>query len=378
MKMKSFAAPDMRAAMRLVRTELGPDAVILSTDRNADGLTVTAAVDFEPAAPPMGAVDSLAIKARGPEAVCPPHSAVSEELRSLREMLETQVAQIAWNEYARRSPTAGEVRKELSSLGFEPTLLNRIVTELPPGIDIVSARRICLLRIADLMNVSGDRWIQYGGRFALLGAGGSGKSSACVRLAARWTLRHGRESIALISADNIRIAASEQLAAHARLLGVASYEAQQLSDLPELLARLAGYRCVLIDTAGLDLKRGLDEKLWQEIVQQVPELEYVIVAAATARPRQLTQVCSTLSALRPQSVLLTKLDEAERLAELLSVVVNHNLTLSYATTGRRLLEDLRPARALELVTAAVEQGRELPQPVTEIELGRTLATGRGV
>lgn len=47
MKIKRFTAADMRQAMGLVRDEQGPDAVILSTRRIADGIEVIAAIDYD-------------------------------------------------------------------------------------------------------------------------------------------------------------------------------------------------------------------------------------------------------------------------------------------------------------------------------------------
>jgi len=49
MKIKRFVASDMRQAMRLVREEQGPDAVILSTRRLAEGIEIIAALDYDEA-----------------------------------------------------------------------------------------------------------------------------------------------------------------------------------------------------------------------------------------------------------------------------------------------------------------------------------------
>jgi len=49
MKIKRFVAPDMRQAMREVREEQGPDAVILSTRRIDEGIEIIAAVDYDEA-----------------------------------------------------------------------------------------------------------------------------------------------------------------------------------------------------------------------------------------------------------------------------------------------------------------------------------------
>ncbi len=49
MKIKRFVATDMRQAMREVRDEQGPDAVILSTRRIAEGIEIIAALDYDEA-----------------------------------------------------------------------------------------------------------------------------------------------------------------------------------------------------------------------------------------------------------------------------------------------------------------------------------------
>src|SRR6266481_6154023 len=47
MKIIRHTARDMRQALRAVREQLGEDAVILSSRRTAEGVEVTAAVDFD-------------------------------------------------------------------------------------------------------------------------------------------------------------------------------------------------------------------------------------------------------------------------------------------------------------------------------------------
>ncbi|MCM2356454.1 MAG: flagellar biosynthesis protein FlhF, partial [Arenimonas sp.] len=49
MRIKRFTAPDMRTALRMVRDEQGPDAVILSNRATPDGIEVVAATDYDEA-----------------------------------------------------------------------------------------------------------------------------------------------------------------------------------------------------------------------------------------------------------------------------------------------------------------------------------------
>ncbi|MFC5568964.1 flagellar biosynthesis protein FlhF [Lysobacter yangpyeongensis] len=49
MRIKRFTAPDMRTALRMVREEQGPDAVILSNRATDDGIEIVAATDYDEA-----------------------------------------------------------------------------------------------------------------------------------------------------------------------------------------------------------------------------------------------------------------------------------------------------------------------------------------
>lgn len=78
MKIKRFVAPDMRQAMREVREEQGPDAVILSTRRLEDGIEIIAAVDYDEALVREAArhgvlpVAAASAPASAPQPVTPP------------------------------------------------------------------------------------------------------------------------------------------------------------------------------------------------------------------------------------------------------------------------------------------------------------------
>ena len=87
MKIKRFVAPDMRQAMREVREEQGPDAVILSTRRLDEGIEIIAAVDYDEAlvreaarhgAAPAQAAMPPALPAAGSAAPPPPPPPVRE------------------------------------------------------------------------------------------------------------------------------------------------------------------------------------------------------------------------------------------------------------------------------------------------------------
>lgn len=369
MKIKRYQAREMRLALRQIRDELGANAVILSSRRLASGVEVTVAVDYEdvPSATAVGCAGPLTsaranVPAPGAHSVVPSTTAVAEnameaELRRLRRMLETQLAQLAWNDLARRSPLQLEVQRELLEMGFTTEIAAQYAADLPADVDLACARRLVQARLGDALKVTGDRWLEYGGVLALTGCTGVGKSATVAKLAARWVLRHGARSLALISTDNLRPGAHEQLLRLGRLLGAPTYALDELQDLAPLLASLSDRRLILIDTAGLSQKDPRWPVALSALRSAHEHLELALVIAANAQAGSIEEALSRCGASRPTSCVLTKLDDAISLGGTASSLIRSALPVSYLSDGARVPEDLRPARNNDLITLAVGLAR---------------------
>src|SRR6185437_4317997 len=59
---------------------------------------------------------------------------VGTELKNLRRMLETQLAQLAWNDMTRRAPVHTEMLRELSEIGIAQDLSSQITQQLSPDV----------------------------------------------------------------------------------------------------------------------------------------------------------------------------------------------------------------------------------------------------
>jgi flagellar biosynthesis protein FlhF len=373
MKIKTYNAPDMRQALRQVRDDQGPDAIILSSRQVAEGVEVTVAMDPEasalleaasnrvptaPAATSSSFAELLsrtAIAAPPVPSVPPVDTQVGEELRSLRHLLEWQLSQLAWNDLTRRAPALAELLKELTQMGLSSALANQLLGELPSGLSPQDAHRRALAHLARYLSVTGDTLLDQGGRIALVGSTGVGKTTGIAKLAARWVIRHGTRDIALISLDNQRFGAHEQLRVLGRLLGVESYTLNDPAELPQLLQRLAMHRLILIDTAGIS-PRDADLVNCAATLRQVAEqceVDIWLTLSAGAQAGVLEETLQQFAVFAPRAVLLTKIDEAAGLGGALSALVAAQLPLSYISEGPRIPEDLSPARAHALVAKAV-------------------------
>jgi flagellar biosynthesis protein FlhF len=393
-KIKHYRAPDMRQALRQVRDAQGPDAVILSSRKVSGGVEVVAAVDYdaEPEADsgwrmadsqsarsaPSTRVPSLESRVSSSESrvpaedyaalarrLSPSHdfegadtrADVNEELRTVRRMLETQLATLAWNDLSRRAPVQTELLKQLTVLGLAHDLAGELVAQLPARLELSEAHRLALALIARRIETTEERWINAGGVVAMMGATGVGKTTLIAKLAARWVLRHGPRDLALITTDSVRIGAQEQIHTLGRLLGVAAYAVDGAGELPALLEHLSERRLVLIDTAGLSQR---DPRLADELdllSSSSGRVETSLVVSAAAQAGAIEEAIERFACARPASCVLTKLDEATSLGGALSALIRSRLPLAYVSDGQRVPEDLSPARAHQLIARAVELSR---------------------
>jgi flagellar biosynthesis protein FlhF len=382
-KIQRYVAKDMRSCLTQVREALGPDAVILSSGKVGDEVEVVAAIDFEsqkatvepanqarterakPAANTVRSVDFRQTSATPPKrassqlspevtaeypATATADASLADEVKSMRRMLEAQLATLTWNDLSRRSPMQAAMLKELARLGLSSELAGSLARKIPEHLNFSAARRFALATIARTIQTTGDRWLEEGGRVAFAGPAGAGKTTLIAKLAARWVLRHGPRRIALVSADAVRIGAHEQMHMLGRLLGVTAHTVYDIGELPELLQALAGQKLVLIDTAGASPR---DPELARRL-RLLTQIESAVVLPASTQSGTIDEVISRFAVAKPTAVCITKIDEAVSLGGILSALVRTKLPAAYVSDGQRVPEDLAPARSHTLVARAVD------------------------
>ncbi|MEZ0308242.1 MAG: flagellar biosynthesis protein FlhF, partial [Ramlibacter sp.] len=60
---------------------------------------------------------------------------MSQELKRMRSLLESQLSGFAWGELARRDPVKAELMRTLLGAGFSPQLARQLVDAMPKGVD---------------------------------------------------------------------------------------------------------------------------------------------------------------------------------------------------------------------------------------------------
>ncbi|MDP9139263.1 MAG: flagellar biosynthesis protein FlhF [Pseudomonadota bacterium] len=394
MKIKRFLASNMREAIRLVREEQGADAVILSNQRVAGGVEVVAATDYdsallhqtqrrpapatEDAAP---AKPEITVVQRKPETAAalstipaPEVQQLRSEVSSMRRMLEGQLAGLAWRDMSERQPERMAALRAMVDLGIDTTLAREIIAELPEKAGTDRARFLPLGLLARRIPVTPTDLIMQGGAFALIGPTGVGKTTTIAKLAARWTERYGSRDVALVTTDHYRVGAQEQLFSYGRMLGVPVHTAVNARELATVMNRLADYKLILVDTAGMAPRDKQLAMQFAEMAASRTRLQKLLVLPATTQAIDLHEIYNRFAPAKPTAVVLTKVDEATRIGGVLSAAIRMRLPIAYVCDGQRVPEDLQLAKADQFVLRAMQMSRQIPATVNDSTMALQFGT----
>ena len=279
--------------------------------------------------------------------------AMKSDMSAIRELLETQVSGLVWQDMERREPTRTLLIKKLTKLGFTDDVADQISCFIPEGLSEKEAWDHSLDLLQAQVATTRNDILSQGGVVALVGPTGVGKTTTIAKLAARYAQMNGPESVALVTTDTYRIAASEQLQTYARIIGCPVKVARDAEELNAVLVQFRQRRLVLIDTAGMsqrDLR--LSEQLATLMENSRLRIRPYLVLSATAQASVQNEIVRQFKRIPLSGCIFTKLDESLSLGEVLSTAIHNNLPISYLTDGQQVPEDIQVADARVLVRRA--------------------------
>lgn len=395
MKIKRFSGTDMRQAIRKVREALGPDAVILSNHKTPEGVEVVAAIDYDesllermaPAASSGKPQTQARVKDLSRDAVWddvryarnipaprienkpaavqaaplsvkiaddPTFLQMQNELKSLRGLLVNQLSGLAWENETKYHPLRARLLQRLIALGLSPQLARDITGNVDEKDDFEHNWRMALGQLAHRIPVQDDAILnQKQSVIAIVGSTGVGKTTTVAKLAARYLLRHGKRRIGLITTDNYRVAAHEQLRSYARIMGAPMRVAADIDSLRDALAAFHDKDLVLIDTAGMSQRDMRLNEQFSLLRDAGHNIQVYLTLAANSQRGVLNDVVRAFRVVPLTGCILTKLDETTSLGGCLATAVEQKLPVAYISDGQQVPEDLHPARAHTLVSRAV-------------------------
>ncbi|MGA4633908.1 flagellar biosynthesis protein FlhF [Pseudomonas solani] len=322
------SAESLAAAMRPQRTERASASPV-------------AAPAAQPKAPAPAAADQRSL------------DAMRFELNGLRELIEVQLGSIAWGQMQSRRPQQAGLWRRLQRMGLSAELSRALMERVASVKDPRQAWRMVLAHLAHAIRTPQQEPLEEGGVIALVGPAGMGKTTTLAKLAARYVLKYGAQQIALVSMDSYRIGAQEQLKTLGRILNVSVTHVDPGQSLTQALAPLARKRVVLIDTAGLPAADPALKMQLETLASRGVKARNYLVLAATSQSQVLKAAYHSYKRCGLSGCILTKLDEAASLGEVLGLAIGQHLPVAYLADGPRIPDDLQIPRSHQLVSRAV-------------------------
>lgn len=409
MNVKRFFASSMQEVLKQVRDELGPDAVILSNNRVEGGMEVVAALDYEEEVAEQEFFES--VKDQGqptPSQLARMHAErhlqLQQEMEKARRRIESvknsqafkpnpssrpselakeqnlsNPSDKAWNELsdmrseimelktlisgsqgangplsaqASLSLVQEQIKRSLDSLRLSQPLINALVKRVASEIDFESAWTRVRQELSSKINADYSDVVDRGGVVALVGPTGSGKTMTIGKMAARYVMKYGTESIALVTTDRYRIAAHEQLKVFGRILNVPVHVVDDANPLDSVLDKLTDKKLVLLDTAGLMYTDSCWSEQLQEIKLSRHQIQPYLVVSAVGQYQVMCTSYQYYKIAGLAGVIVSKIDEAVSLGEVISFLIDTGLRTAYYTDGQRVPEDLHLLKPAELLDKA--------------------------
>ncbi len=407
MQVKVFEAKDMASGLKMVKEDLGPEALILSTRTLRGGklgmlgkpmLEITAAIDSswpeknnEPSFPLHNNSSPSSVKVQNNDPLTYQNIGLSEplqtrkaypsvsedhgtgaapaalsheisELRSIIDSLSHRIGGLA-------SPSVAKtyVEPEYSALVADASedpiirlLLSRGLNHQVAGLvarftsDVIGPQSDgrqqtlqgnLIEAISKLFTVTDplDNRLVHQKRISLIGPTGVGKTTTIAKLAAGYLKRFGGK-IALITIDTYRIAAVEQLKVYGEIMNLPVEVVIKPTDMATALSRHNDCDLILIDTAGRSPGHAMEIQDMQAFLKPEYGLENHLLLSATNREIELETVIQQFSCLPISTFIFSKVDECRLLGVLLNIHYSKDTPISYLTNGQRVPEDIVAAR----------------------------------
>jgi flagellar biosynthesis protein FlhF len=187
--------------------------------------------------------------------------------------------------------------------------------------------------------------------FIVVGPTGVGKTTTIAKLAALYGISAARPNkVRIITIDNYRIAAKEQIETYGNIMGIPVACAETYTDLKKFLALYQDVDRIFIDTIGKSPRDFVKLAEMKELLEAASGRATVHLAlSATTKAADILEIMGQFEPFGYSSVIITKLDETSRVGSIISTLAERGKAVSYFTDGQRVPQDIELATPVRLL-----------------------------
>jgi flagellar biosynthesis protein FlhF len=245
------------------------------------------------------------------------------------------------------------IYQKLCNQGLQPGYVTNILKTAQREMDADTIRRPAMVdawAVRHMLNVVEVSPNPLQGRYhVFMGSAGQGKTSSLVKFASHLVLKEKR-TIAILSLDNIKVGAAEQLRIFAQILNVPFAIVRGPEEWKVAEQKLGRVQHVLVDAPGLSLQ-SMEEAEWLKRMLPPAEFNRTLhyVQSATARDEDAIDLASRYQMIGIHDVIFTKLDETARHGVVVNFQQATGAPIHSFGTGTRIPEDYELASKERIV-----------------------------
>ncbi len=331
MKLKTFIAPNMKDALKIIRQDLGREAIILSTrkiknDEGKSGLEITAALDEETHTPPV---------------------------------LEAPILKKKLPPFSSQKPKQSKLSACLKHHGLKGDILN-ILSKASAGLKDAGFSEEDALEMVLSKRIPfqpPEALITKGRAHVFLGPTGAGKTTFITKLAIQ--LKGSGHKIGLLSLDDQKIAGFEPLRVVANIMSEQAFLLQSKEDLARAGKELGKRNYLFIDTPGLNVYNEESLKTFKKRLDDLGlPLTCHLVLPAGMSIREITTILPQFTRFNPVSCLFTKLDEIGHYGSMAHIALNSSLYIGLVTNSQEPQDAPVPLDATSITKLLLQHPRQ--------------------
>ena len=249
------------------------------------------------------------------------------------------------------------VKQELSNLVIDD-LINRLMEEWYKQGRNLSYEEV--VQFAKKLLIEQINGIPFGGitfnkkYINVVGPTGVGKTTTLAKIASLCILTY-KKKIAFITTDTYRIGAIEQLKTYANILNVSVEVCYNSEDFQLATQKYASYDLVFIDTAGRNFRNAKYVEDLKNMIDFNQDIETYLVLSLTSKQIDIEEIIKQFSAIHIDKFIFTKADETATYGSMYNIIHRENKGVAYITNGQDVPDDLvmvTPEKIVDLIVGA--------------------------